>query len=171
MSFQQRTIGEICSELLAEAIRMGYSKQYVWGHMSKYQSIIRGYYRNHHICIFSVEATDACLASYRIEYEQGTVTRAFLMHLSATVRRLEEYALTGRLSIVTHHKRTPKPLPPHFENILDRFIHHTDYKENTVNDVDWVVRKYLRFFSNEGHASLADVSMEDVRSFIMVLIN
>ena len=73
MSFQQRTIGEICSELLAEAVRMGYSKRYVWGHMSRYLSTIRGYYRSHHICIFSVEATDACLASYRIKYEQGTV--------------------------------------------------------------------------------------------------
>ena len=167
MSFQQRTIGEICSELLTEAIRMGYSKRYVWGHMSKYLSIIRGYYRSQHICIFSAEVTDACLASYRIRYEQGTVTRVFFMHLSTTVRRLEEYALTGELSIVTHNKRTPEPLPPYFESVLDRFIHHANYKENTVNDVDWVVRKYLRFFSSEGHASLADVSMEDVRSFIM----
>lgn len=167
MSIQQRTIGEICSDLLAEAVRIGYSKRYVWEHMSKYLSIIHGYYRNHHICIFSIEATDACLTSYRIKYEQGLVTRKFLMRLSATVRRLEEYALTGRLSIVTHHKQTPEPLPPHFESILDRFIHHANYKENTVNDVDWVVRKYLRFFNDEGHASLADVSMEDVRSYIM----
>lgn len=66
MSFQQRTIGEICSELLTEAIRMGYSKRYVWGHMSKYLSIIRGYYRSQHICIFSAEVTDACLASYSV---------------------------------------------------------------------------------------------------------
>ncbi len=168
MSFQQRTIGEICSELSAEAVRIGYSKRYVWGYMSRYLSIIRVYYRNHHICIFSVEATDACLASYRIKYEQGTVTRVFFMHLSSTVRCLEEYALNGELSIVTHHKRTPEPLPPHFESILDRFIHYANYKENTVNDVDWVVRKYLRFFSNEGHASLADVCMEDVRTFIMI---
>lgn len=167
MSFQQRTIGEICSELVAEAIRMGYSKRYVWGHMSKYLSIIHGYYRSQHICIFSVEVTDACLASYRIRYEQGTVTRAFFMHLSTTVRRLEEYALTGELSIITHNKRTPEPLPLYFESVLDRFMHYANYKENTVNDVDWVVRKYLRFFSSEGHASLADVSMEDVRSFIM----
>lgn len=79
MSFQQRTIGEICSELLTEAIRMGYSKRYVWGHMSKYLSIIRGYYRSQHICIFSVEATDACLAFYRIRYAQGTVTRVFFI--------------------------------------------------------------------------------------------
>ena len=135
--------------------------------MSKYLSIIRGYYRSQHICIFSAEVTDACLASYRIRYEQGTVTRVFFMHLSTTVRRLEEYALTGELSIVTHNKRTPEPLPPYFESVLDRFIHHANYKENTVNDADWVVRKYLRFFSSEGHASLADVSMEDVRSFIM----
>lgn len=159
MSFQQRTISEICSELLTEAIRMGYSKRYVWGHMSKYLSIIRSYYRSQHICIFSAEATDACLASYRIRYEQGTVTRVFFMHLSTTVRRLEEYALTGELSIITHNKRTPEPLPPYFESVLDRFIHHANYKENTVNDVDWVVRKYLRFFSSEGHASLADVSI------------
>lgn len=149
MSFQQRTIGEICSELLTEAVRMGYSKRYVWGHMSRYLSTIRGYYRNHHIYIFSVEATDACLASYRIKYEQGTVTRVFFMHLSTAVRRLEEYVLTGRLSIVTWNKRTSEPLPPYFESILDRFIHHANYKENTVNDVDWVVRKYLRFFSDE----------------------
>lgn len=167
MSFQQRTIGEICSELVTEAVRMGYSKRYVWGHMSKYLSIIRGYYRSQHICIFSAEVTDACLAFYRIRYAQGTVTRVFFMHLSTTVRRLEEYALTGELSIVTHNKRTPEPLPPYFESVLDRFIHHANYKENTVNDADWVVRKDLRFFSSEGHASLADVSMEDVRSFIM----
>lgn len=167
MSFQQRTIGEICSELLTEAVRMGYSKRYVWEHMSKYLSIIRGYYRSHHICIFSVEATEACLTSYRIRCEQDLVTRKSFMRLSAIVRRLEEYALTGGLSIVTCNKRTPEPLPPYFESILDRFIHHANYKENTVNDVDWVVRKYLRFFSDEGHASLADVSLEDVRSFIM----
>ena len=167
MDFQQRTIGEICSELLTEAVRIGYSKRYVWGHLSRYLSIIHGYYRSHRIHIFSVEATDACLVSYKTKYEQGTVTRVFFMHLSTTVRRLEEYALTGRLSIVTWNKRHPEPLPPYFENILDRFFHHANYKENTVNDVEWVVRKYLRFFSNKGHASLADVSMEDVRSFIM----
>lgn len=108
MSFQQRTIGEICSELLAEAVRMGYSKRYVWGHMSRYLSIIRGYYRSYHICIFRVEGTDACLASYRIKYEQGTVTKVFFMHLSTTIRRLEEYALTGGLSIVTWNKRSPR---------------------------------------------------------------
>ena len=167
MSYQQRTIGEICSELLEEAIRIGYSKRYVWGQLSKHLSIIRGYYRNHHICTFSIEATEACLASYRNKYEQGITSRTSFKALSAAVRRLEEYALTGELSIITHNKRTPEPLPPYFEHVLDRFIHHANYKENTVNDVDWVVRKYLRFFSGEGHSSLADVSMEDVRSFIM----
>ena len=49
MSYQQRTIGEICSELLEEAIRIGYSKRYVWGQLSKHLSIIRGYYRNHRV--------------------------------------------------------------------------------------------------------------------------
>ena len=71
MSYQQCTIGEICSELLEEAIRIGYSKRYVWGQLSKHLSIIRGYYRNHHICTFSIEATEACMASYRNKYEQG----------------------------------------------------------------------------------------------------
>lgn len=40
MSYQQCTIGEICSELLEEAIRIGYSKRYVWGQLSKHLSII-----------------------------------------------------------------------------------------------------------------------------------
>ena len=167
MSYQQRTIGEICSELLEEAIRIGYSKRYVWGQLSKHLSIIRGYYRNHHICTFSIEATEACLASYRNKYEQGITSRTSFKDLSAAVRLLKEYALTGELSIITHNKRTPEPLPPYFESVLDRFIHYANYKENTVNDVDWVLRKYLRFFSGEGHSSLADASMEDVRSFIM----
>ena len=70
MSYQQRTIGEICSELLEEAIRIGYSKRYVWRQLSKHLSIIRGYYRNHHICTFSIEATEACLASLRNKYER-----------------------------------------------------------------------------------------------------
>lgn len=71
------------------------------------------------------------------------------MHLSTTVRRLEEYALTGGLSIVTWNKRTPEPLPPYFESILDRIIHHANYKENTVSDVQWVIRKYLRFLATK----------------------
>ncbi len=47
--------------------------------------------RNHHICIFSVEATDACLASYRIEYGQGTVTRVrnYFINKKAMARKLE----------------------------------------------------------------------------------
>ena len=167
MDFQQRTIGEVCSELLNEAIRMNYSKRYVWGNMSIYLSAVRGYYRSQHICEFSIEATDACLASYRAKYEQGAVTRPFFVRLSTTIRRLEEFALTGRLSILTHCKHAPEPLSPQFENLLDRFIQHGNYKANTVNDVDWVVRKYLRFFSDAGHESLADVSLENVRSFIM----
>ena len=99
MSYQQCTIGEICSELLEEAIRIGYSKRYVWGQLSKCLSIIRGYYRNHHICTFSIEATKACLASYRNKYEQGITSRTSFKDLFTAVRRLEEYTLKSSVPV------------------------------------------------------------------------
>lgn len=53
------------------------------------------------------------------------------------------------------------------ERLIDRFLDYKDYGPNTRDDVVWVVCRYLYHFETLGHGSLEQVSIDDVREFIL----
>jgi len=58
-------------------------------------------------------------------------------------------------------------ISPENGNLIDRFLDVKQYKENTSDDVRWVVRKYLFYLEQKGFMSMDEVSVEDVRRFIL----
>jgi site-specific recombinase XerD len=53
------------------------------------------------------------------------------------------------------------------ERLVDLFVVHQGYGENTRDDAVWAVRKYLCHFERLGHETLATVTIDDVQRFIL----
>ena len=80
---------------------------------------------------------------------------------------MNEFYITGTLRIQANKHGTVYSISAEYENLIDRFIATNKYKQNTCDDVRWVVRRYLYYLEQKGHSTLEDVSIEEVRNFIL----
>ena len=162
-----QTIGEVISGMLMEAERLGFAANFIWGHLSKTLGKVRRYYRDHNAYLYSSELTQQCLQYYQSLYADGKICKEHMRKIDATIRRVEEFYLTGTLNIRSNRIRSRIFLPCYFEHLLDEHLATQGYGEQSWHDASWVVKQYLNHFSKLGHETLADVTMNDVRNYVM----
>ena len=51
--------------------------------------------------------------------------------------------------------------------IVDQFLCSRSCGDKSRYDAGWTVRKYLQYMEKRGHASLSDVTHDEVREFIL----
>ena len=163
----QVTINQLAAEMLQELKRVGYTDFAIYrDYYPKMQSIIK-YYTTAGITYYSVAATNEFITWQEERIKRGEISKQSLHSLRHVAVRMNEYFITQTLRICAKKHGTIYVISPGNENLIDRFLAVKQYKENTSDDVRWVVRKYLYYMEQKGYASMAEVSIEDVRTFIL----
>ena len=85
----------------------------------------------------------------------------------SAANRLNEFYLTGTVHLKMPKHGTKYLLRKENERLIDCFLDYKNYGPNTRDDVVWVVRRYLFHFETLGYESLEQVSVDDVREFIL----
>lgn len=164
---QNRTVGEVAAQLIAEANRLGFANSYIWGNLDKGMGHIRNYYRMKGMAYYSVAVTDECIEYHRQRCADKDISASYLKKIESAARRMNAFFCTGTLSITGPGRSLRVALPAFFEHLMDLFLQDIGYGPNTIDDAIWVVRKYLLYFSERGHVTMETVTLEDVREFIM----
>ena len=161
------SLNELISKMIAEATRLGFSGSYIWRELTIGCGAVRKYYQANGIIHFTPETTLQALADAENRYEKGDFSRNRVIQVRNAVRRMNEFYLTGTLQANNNRVHSRYVLNGENERLVDEFIRFQGYGENTVKDAIWAARKYLYFFEQAGHSSLATVTIEHVRDFIM----
>ena len=161
------TIGELTTQMVVEAKRLGFSEATIWRHWMPRAGIVAKYYRERGLCVYDPAVTDEFLQKIERRCEEGEVTANYLRNMRQITGRLNEFYLTGTLRMDVTLHGTKYVLSSCNERLVDLFVVHQRYGENTRDDAVWAVRKYLCHFERLGHETLATVTIEDVQRFIL----
>lgn len=161
------TINELAAKMVQELRRIGYSEESIYrNYYPRIRTVVK-YYEAAEVPFYSVAATNQYIKYQEERLLHREVTDTFVRSIRNIGKRMNEFYITGRLRIPANKRGTVYEIDPENENLIDRFVLDKNYKENTCDDVRWVVRKYLYYLEQKGHASLADVNIEEVRNFIL----
>lgn len=167
MAENKVTINELAARMMDELRRIGYSEETIWRNYHPKIRMVVNYYERAGITFYSPQVTDELIQLNEERYERNEITYHYLKQLRSIALRMNEFYVTGTLRILANKHGTMYTISAENENLIDRFIAVKKYKENTSDDVRWVVRKYLFYLEQKGHKTLEDVSIEEVRTFIL----
>ena len=167
MENRKVTLNELISNMVTEATRLGFSGSYIWRELTIGCGAVRKYYQANGVIHFTPDMTLRALADAENKYRNGDFSRGRVIQVRGSVRRMNEFYLTGTLQANNNRVHSGYILNGENERLVDEFVSCQGYGENTVKDAIWVARKYLYFLEQAGHSSLANVTVEHVRDFIM----
>ncbi len=162
------TINQLIAQILDEMKRIGYSKATIWRYYRPAMGQFRKYYGQIGQAVYSPETTDEYICLYKERYERGEVTYQSFKKARYVGRRMNEFFLTGEFRYTVVKKGTSFILSDANEHIVDQFLCSRSCGDKSRYDAGWVVRKYLQHMENHGHATLAEVTHDEVREFILV---
>lgn len=166
MKQKQVTVNELVSLAIDELLRSGYSKRAVYGsYYPRFRQIAK-YYEDSGITYYSIEATDEMLRLFKERLARSEITSTSYRMFKVTARRMNQLFITGSI----HMPWIPEDeylLTPENENLVDRYLEGRDYSTKARHDARWVIRKYIHHFEQLGHNTLEDVTLDEVREFIL----
>ena len=161
------TINEIITNILEEMRNSGYTEASLWMHYVRRFRQITAYHRRKGLLYYDPAVTDEFLSLQRERVDRREIQIHTYYQLRSISHRLNEYYLTGKLHIHAAKHGTTYVLSSHNERLVDQFVDQKRYSPNTAQDVLWITRRYLHYFEKKGKASLAEVSIDEVRQFII----
>ena len=167
MNTYEMTIGELTVKMVAEARRLGYSEATIWRSWMPLAGMVVKYYKEQGLYKYDPAVTNAFLEKIQNRYEAKEISKPHFKQMRQIIRRLNEFYVTGTFRSDAALRGTQYILSSENERLVDMFVAHQGYGANTREDAIWAVRKYLHYFENRGHRTLADVNMDDVRYFIL----
>lgn len=164
---QQVTINEFVVRFLDEMRRVGYVEETIYRvHIRRIRRIAR-FYELSGTVFYSIEKTNEYVRLMEERCEKGEIEGTMVRGTKATAHRMNEFFITGTLTIQAWKHGTVFTISAENEALIDRFIEWKNYGRSTSDDVRWIVRKYLFYFEQKGHSDLKDVGVEEVRDFIL----
>lgn len=167
MNENQVTMGEMLARMLDEARRLGYSEASIWAYFAPKLRTVAIYYAKRGVSVYDPDVTEEYLALQKERMERGEISHAYYLRTRSAVNRLNEFYLTGTIHMKMPKRGTRYLLSAENERLVDHFVEHKNYGPNTRDDVVWVVRKYLSHFEALGYGSLEEVSVQQVKEFIL----
>lgn len=164
---QQVTINEFVAMFIDEMKRIGYAEESIYRHHYRVIRRIARYYETSSILHYSAETTAEYLSLSRERLERGEISEALYKKIKMMCQRMNEYFITDHISFRTAKHSIVYRISAENERLIDCFISWKKYGANTCDDVRWVVRRYLCRMEHLGHATMEDVSIEEVRTFIL----
>lgn len=117
---------------------------------------------------YSVETTTEYLSLEKERADRGEIGKRLFLKIKMMAQKMNEYFITDHLSFKATKHGTVYSISAENERLIDCFISWKKYGTNTCDDVRWVVRKYLYYIEQKlGHTTLEDVTVEEVRTFIL----
>ena len=167
MAENQVTINELAARMRKELRRVGYVEETIYRNFFPQIRTIVKYYTTAGITYYSVASTNEFIEYQKERCQRGEITEHRYRAIRSIGTRMNEFFITGTVRIQANKHGTVYVISPENEKLIDRFLDVKQYKENTRDDVRWVVRKYLFYLEQKGFMSMAEVSVEDVRRFIL----
>ena len=117
--------------------------------------------------LYDPEITSEYVGFQKERLSRNEISDYYYRNIRSAANRLNEFYLTGTIHLKMPKHGTKYLLKAENERLIDRFLDYKEYGPNTRDDVVWVVRRYLYNFEALGHESLEQVSVDDVREFIL----
>lgn len=161
------TINQLIAQILDEMRRIGYSETTIWRYYQPAMGQFRKYYVQTGQAAYSPEITDEYISLNKERYERGEVTYQSFKKTRYVGRRMNEFFLSGQFRYTSQKRGTSFMLSEGNERIVDQFLCSRSCGDKSRYDAGWTVRKYLQYMEKRGHASLSDVTHDEVREFIL----
>ena len=161
------TINQLIAQILDEMRRIGYSETTIWRYYQPAMGQFRKYYGQTGQAAYSPEITDEYISLNKERYERGKVTYQSFKKARYVGRRMNEFFLSGQFRYTSQKRGTSFMLSEGNERIVDQFLCSRSCGDKSRYDAGWTVRKYLQYMEKRGHASLSDVTHDEVREFIL----
>jgi len=146
---------------------LGYNKRYVWGSNYSAMLSIQKHHRMQGLSDYDPAVTAEFMKLSAQRYANGEFRRAYWNFLRKAAERLDDFFLTGDLTWKRNSYKPPVPLCREFSSLLEQFMDSRIFHENTRCDFLWVLKKYLLYLREQGFHSFSDVSLNDIRQFIL----
>lgn len=127
----------------------------------------RKYYEQTGRAEYSPDTTNEYVSLHRERCERGEITYQSFKKRRYIGRRMNEFFLTGEIRHTADKKGTSFILSDANERIVDQFLCSRSCGNKARYDARWIVRKYLQHMERHGHATLSDVTHDEVREFIL----
>lgn len=165
---QQVTINEFVVMFIDEMRQIGYSEEGIYRDHYRIIRRIARYYELSNTLYYSVETTTEYLSLEKERANRGEIGKRLFLKIKMMAQKMNEYFITDHLSLKATKHGTVYSISAENERLIDCFISWKKYGTNTCDDVRWVVRKYLYYIEQKlGHTTLEDVTVEEVRIFIL----
>ena len=127
---------------------------------------VRKYFQQAGVDAYDEKVISNFMESLEVRLKNGELTRGYYSRLLKIVEVIREYLETGKLVWTVRPRGTKFKINLEYEKIIADFISTTNYTDNTVGDVLWVLRKYLLFLTLKGVKSLRDILPEHIKAFM-----
>lgn len=161
------TVDELVSQLISDLRRAGYTETTIWRDQTRRIGYVTSYYRQKGQIFYDPNVTDEFVQLQTERLAAGEISEKTFIQYKKSARWMNSYYLTGELRVCTHKVGTRYLLSPANEALVSRFVAARNYGDNTSDDVVWAVRRYLYHFEKLGHESMATVSIEEAREYIL----
>ena len=167
MNENKVTINAMIAKMVEEARRLGYSESSIWTNIQPGLRTFAIYYSKKELSFYDPEITNEYVEFQKERMEKAEISIHYYRNICSAANRLSEFYLTDTLHLKMPKHGTKYLLREENERLVDCFLEYRNYGPNARDDVAWVVRKYLYHFETLGHKSLENVSVDDVREFII----
>ena len=164
---QQVTINEFVVKFIDEMRRTGYVEEGIYREHYRIVRRFARYYELSNTLYYSIETTTEYLNLMKERENRGEIGSGMLKRIRIMAQKMNEYFITGHLSLRGTKRGTVYRISAENERLIDCFISWKKYGTNTCDDVRWVVRKYLYYLEQLGHVTLENVTIDEVRTFIL----
>lgn len=161
------TINQFVAQMIGELRRIGYSETTIWRCYYPTLSEFRKYYRLTGRSMYSPDVTDEFVTQNKERMEREEISYGAYNGRRFIGKRMNEFYLTGTLRDVSAHLKSPYILTEKDEKLVDLFLAAKSYGTKAEKGASWVVRRYLQYWEEKGYASLAEVSIDEVREYIL----
>ncbi len=166
---EQQTIyvKDILSPVITILEDCGYDKHTLWGNMyNDFSSIIR-FYNKIGVKLYDPVITKKYVDKIYLKYKNGELSRSFYLKIRKAGERLDEFYYTKTLDLSSNKKQSKFILNEENSKLLSLFLESHTLHSNTKWDYAWVIRRYLYYFEQKGINSIKEVSIKDIRQFIV----
>ena len=161
------SIDAMIAQMITDARQLGYSESSIWCNMVPRWKAFSNYYSKRGISAYDPAITKEFVELQRDRLSRNEVSNSYFRIISSAGKRLNQYYLSGTVIMKMPSLGSPFRVSPQNEQLIADFITAKGYGSNTREDATWVVRRYLSYFESLGYSSLANVTKDQVREYIL----
>ncbi len=162
------TIDELIAALIAEMRRIGYAESGIWKSYFPHFSLVRNFYYERGQVFYSLDMTDQYDQQQKARFKAGEISAHTFYSYHFYSRKMDEFYLTGTLRVNPQKRITKYPVSVQNERMIDLFLDYHKYTSiKSQHDAAGVVRRYLNYWEGRGYSSITEVTVEEIRNFIV----